>query len=263
MGFFSKLKCDECGKSSRLFINKLSDGCAEKLLCTDCLTDMHGYGFVEYQQKKGIKKVDYQQVCQYRDYYKAVTTNPDYSYDLKRAKEITTEHLDRLVLELSGLRINKNFITITGYEDLIVETKDVFAITINPVMKISGPLVGYLRISFFTNNPLVPYFATVVDGKVSVFSKKKKQFQQALNDSLTGYCGNLKYRIDSPDKIKDLVMQDANYSATINREHFMELLQDANLGTGDFYPDDLYELACKDDEWDVLLHKIMGYIFVR
>lgn len=263
MGFFSKLRCDECGKSSRIFINKFSDGYSEKLLCDDCLSKMHGYGFVEYQQKKGIKKVEYQKLCQYRYSYEAIINNQNYRYDLRNAKKLTTEQLELLVFELPGLRINKNFITITGFEDLIVETKDVFAITINPVIKITGPLVGYLSISFFTNNPLIPYFSTVIDGKVSVFSKKKKQFEQAISDSLMGYCRNLRYRIDSPDKIKSLVMQDANYSATINREGFVELLKEADLGIGYFNTDELYELSCKDKEWDKSLHAAMGYIFVK
>lgn len=263
MGFFSKLRCEACGKESRLFMNKFSDGYSERLLCDDCLSKIHAKGFVEHQQKMVSGKVEFKKLYQYKDYYNSVVNNENYRYDLSNVKELATEHLDLLVFELPGLRINKNFITISGREDLIVETKDVFAITITPVAKFSGPLLGYNKITFFTNNPLVPYFATVYDGKTAMFLNKRKEFKRALNDALTGYCRNLRYGIVSSDELGKILKHDVNYSAAIPKNNLESLLTESMLNIGAFDAEDLYNSTLIDDGWDEQLHTDMGYLVVR
>lgn len=261
MGLFSKLRCEECGTESRWSINKFSNGYSEKLLCDDCLLKMHSKGFSKYCQRVGSNKVEYQKLFQYKAYYDTVVNNENYRYNSSDAKDLTAE--DLLVFEVGGLRINKNFITISEYQDLVVETKDVFAITISPVIAFSGPLLGCIRIAFFTNNPLIPCFATIVDKMPSKLFNKATEFDAILHNALVGYCGNLKYRIDSPENLEELVMRDTNYSATMPKDKLIGLLRGVNIGIGIFDAESLYNASTSENNWDLPLHTDRGYVFIR
>lgn len=265
MGLFSKLKCSKCGKESRLDIREFLDGQIKKPICENCLAKMHVTGFLKYCDYLGIEEVSYPMLESYSEHYDAIVNNPKYHYSFttEEKNELSIEYMESITHDI-GVSINNNWIAIPGFQDLLIETKDIFAVTIDSVSKFSDTFTEAIMISFFSNNPMIPYFAVLSAGKVKFFSisLKAKKYRDAVISILEDGCENLKYEIVSSGKLRKMVKMDEDYSSQIDKKELLDLLSSVSGGYGKFNPKRIAGQIPKDYAWIRKLDMDMGNTFI-
>ena len=60
-----------------------------------------------------------------------------------------------------------------------------------------------MKLSFFTKDPMIPYFATyyIFETNHILSNKKRKIIKENIADIINGCCTQLKYKIDTPAKL--------------------------------------------------------------
>jgi len=211
-----KHTCSECGQASKFTQSFLIDDVQIKNLCDNCLISMGLYGFAVY--RNDIKMpCKYHELSDYRDMLEIIKDRsseyPCFTFNSEFDKNFHTEMCLSHQLNMSGILINKEYVSITRYSDLKVKTEDIIAVTMDSVSSAMSIGHSYTKVSFFTNNPMIPYFATIVSFKckTTLSSKREKQMNESLRQALTAYCFNLKYEIDSPKKVCKCIKKDTSF----------------------------------------------------
>lgn len=71
-----------------------------------------------------------------------------------------------------------------------------------------------MKLSFFTKDPMIPYFATyyIFETNHILSNKKRKIIKENIADIINGCCTQLKYKIDTPAKLLKKIRWSFNYN---------------------------------------------------
>lgn len=253
MKLFEKHYCFNCGQSAGTFPKEYGQKPERKYLCENCQDKMHIRGFEDYRMDISKFNRDFNMSMAYSEYYNRII-NDESNYVFNE------EFTERLTLEIGRLVLNKNFISVGGYKDLLIDTSDVIAVIIEKDYKYSGTFHEGLCVTVFTNNPLVPHVSGFVTGRVKLFSfsLKAKELRQQITGWFVENCPNLRYGVSTAAQLKKEIKQDNGYNGGYSKKEIVYVLNDASTNSGCFKAKNIIKAA----EFNPIVHKInldMGY----
>lgn len=257
MGLFSKKTyvCDKCGKEFETRLGILGTICGECVIKEEkekkaLESVVKGYNkyyndvlFKSYssdQMKEIIEhrenllgklqsevEISKEEIAVAGDNYKSLTDD--------QAADILIRSTKVSVTEQFGAAYTKDFFVLTNYENVIIDTKDIFAVgyTTDARSHIDSHEVALCAI--FTNDPYVPVFPMVVVLKKGFFElSKSKEGRALLNELFETRCPNLKYPVGDIRDLKKQIKQEGVVKGNLETKFMMDIINSASAGTGIF-----------------------------
>ena len=217
MGFILKDTCGRCGavaRNTEMFSTKSKE---YKVLCQECLEKMGVNGFTQYR-KNISEQVTYEDILKYEQMRDSIMSRsrsyPMMVLDENFDKEYTPGMYKTNQTVIGAVCITPDYIAHLDYPNLVIMPSDVIAVTMETSYDFNYINAEVIKISFFTKNPLVPYFTTfyAFKTKISLSNKKQKTIKANVIDVINGCCTGLKYEINTPSKVLKKVRWDFSYN---------------------------------------------------
>lgn len=262
MGFFSKkvYTCAICGKevSSRL---PLGD-----FVCDECMKKYRVQGYIDYRNDLSsftapipeIPFEDYEKIAAKRDRIlekycradKITREELEYARDnyKKMSRDQITDFIERMldsIIIIYGLGCGLGhgstgcFYVLSKYDDVVVDTEDIFAVGFTSDLKLEFSKTGEVILcAVFTNDPHVPVFPVVYFGKRGLFEAfKSKKGREAVKFIFNTMCPNLKYPVDDLKQLKKIIKESDHIEGNLDKEFMLDKISDARTGSGIFKTD--------------------------
>lgn len=275
MGLFSKktYTCSQCGKEYEARIN------LGESLCSNCQQKEKEAkkavsGYVEYgriigrnysgdeleaiakhrdgilEKYRNMDTITKKELEEAGDNYKKLSEN--------EAIDIYKKALNASVNTTLGALSTSNFYYLTTFNDVVVDTKDVFAVGYTSDLKTSNAYKENILCAVFTNDPYVPVFPVGYSASIGLlsFSLKSKEGRQGVEFIYGSECPNLAYPVTDLKKLKKMIKQDGT-KGNIDVSSMLDYISDARSGSGMFNTKDM-SLHIRDASWNKLA--TYGYI---
>ena len=251
MGLFSKkiVTCVKCGKECEEMFAK------QNYLCHECTmakikreTDLIGY--IDYTYTMGGKKPTEEQLEQIEQHRirimekyrlpKGITRN-ELAWAADNHRKLNEQQIADILIRYSlssmrsaeGIDFTSNFFILTGYQGVVVDVEDIFAIGLISDHRCNKLQRGTDTIlcAVFTNDPYIPAFPIrytfplrMMQGELAESKEGRAQITAAYND----FCPNLTYPIVSVQELRDLVAKVENVRGKISKQFMGKLLSEAS-----------------------------------
>lgn len=257
MGLFSKKKytCSKCGKEFEKRINLNGS------FCDDC-----------YKKESDEKKSLLSQINGYNEYHKDLFFEDYSSEDMKKIIEHKNRLLEKFKIsngiskdELQNVSYNyhkltdeeaikvlervsnsmvsvtlgsvygKGFFIPSGYDNVIVDANDVFAVAYTSDYKLQSTTSEVILCAVFTNDPYIPVFPMIYLGKIGAFElTKSKKGRQSVEIEFNNMCHNLKYPVMDLKHLKKQIKQENCVNGNLELKFMLDRIFDASTSSGIF-----------------------------
>lgn len=285
MGLFSKKDyvCEKCGKTFTKRINlngNICDECFQSEIderanlenpvkgYVDYARDIFGFGkeytleeladiannrktiMDKYKKDDGITK---QELRSASSDYKQLSES--------EAIDIATRALASTYSTTLGAAYANGFFVPTTQDGIIVDAEDVFAAVYTGNIKVNNAgnsKVEVLLCLLFTNDPYVPVFPMIYQGKKSFFElSKSKKGREGLSGLLEAMCPNLTYTVDDAKLLKKCIKAEGTVHGNLSVDFVLEQIDKATSGKGIY---DFLKITDKSGQKSKEILNKMGYM---
>jgi hypothetical protein len=243
MGLFSKktLVCETCGKE---YDARIAVG---EHICPDCRKrkekkQAEVQGYLNYSYAAGLRVYSEQDLDNIiahrqeilekydsepkltRDEFRAAGDNYKKLSD-EEAFEILKAKANTEIFDHVGSSLTSFFFVPTGYEKIVVDTKDIFAVGYLSDVNIESKGNEVILCALFTNDPYVPVIPLAVIGHLGFFEfSKSKKGRAHVESMLELLCPNLTYPVQELKKLKKQIKADGSVKGNIDYKFMLDLI---------------------------------------
>lgn len=257
MGLFSKSErtCSHCGNTYKALVD-LNNG-----LCNECyaeseakkrelLASVRGYNSYNYrlniQDYNGfeLEPIVARKAKLVEKFRRPVMITRSEIMDAgENYKRLTDEQAEDILIRALASSINStlgaayagNFFVLAGYDNVIVDVEDVFAVGFASDHKLNVGTDEAILCAIFTNDPYIPAFPMIYIGKTGFFElTKSKKGRKEVKEMFEAMCPNLTYPIDEIKILLKQVKKEGSVKGNIDKALMLKLLDNANYSSGVF-----------------------------
>jgi hypothetical protein len=134
-----------------------------------------------------------------------------------------------------GAAYSGYFFVPTGFDKMIVDAQDVFAVGYTGTTKYEAAGSEVLMCAFFTNDQYVPVFSMIYVGKLGFFElSKSKSGRAAIENAFSVICPNLTYPVQDLKNLKKQIKADGNVKGNIDLKFMLNEISNASSDVGVF-----------------------------
>lgn len=252
MGFFSKktVTCERCGKEYEVRISLGANICPE---CQEKQrkAEMAVQGYVDYARKLSLPAYTTEQLEEIVVRRQQIMEKYRMTQGISKAelmsasdnyKKLSDEQAADVLIRTSrssvsttlGATHSGQFFCLTDFDQVIVDTQDVFAIGLKTAYGIQCEGEAILCV-IFTNDPYVPVFPVVYTGKLGFFElTKSKKGRESVANMFYRMCPNLTYQIQDLKQLKKQIKEDGAVKGNMEQKKMLNFISDATSDTGIF-----------------------------
>lgn len=281
MGLFSKKTyvCEKCGKTYEKRINlngNFCDACWEIELdlqeelrkevggYCDYATDAMYKDYTSEEMKPiiahknallekfkltdGISRAELQQAS---DNYRKLTD--------EEAADVLVRTARTSMMNTIGAAYTDSFFVPTGYDDVIVDANNVFAVGFSSDTRLkAGTYNEVILCAVFTNDPYIPVFPMVYLGQKGLFELvKSKAGRASVAAEFESICPNLTYPVCDIKALTKTVKKEDDVRGNIEKKAMLDFLFSASVGNNIFNTKKMYsELSPKSAK----MMESLGYL---
>ena len=245
---FGRKTCEQCGANSRLDFFEFGTDRNKKYYCENCLKQGGLVNCARYYQDYFVTCPDYQYLSQLKNY----------SESNQNCRSDSNAQTKKFFV-LGELTLNRDFICINRYENLVVKTDDVVAVSVDKIDSLSGSGIEALRILFITDNKLVPCFYTIYAGKRNFFSNKASATRTLIQEIIDDCCKKLKYPVDTLSKTTKAIKRSPSTDLSYDKKIILNCLSNAELNILSFSKDFINDYNLAQGNWAIRLNENTDY----
>lgn len=263
MGILSKKDyvCEKCGRTFQKRINLNGN------ICDECYNNdyqarksLEGEisGYIDYARNvlfKTYNADEMSQIISHKNYRLNKFSNPNginaamLTDAGNNYKKLSNEQAAEIVWRIGNSNISSTmgavysgtFFVPTGYDEIIVDAADVFAVGYTSDYKLKIEDGEAILCAVFTNDPYVPVFPMLYVGKKGMFemvkSKKGRESVGALFESM---CPNLTYPVGDIKNLKKQIKQEGIVRGNVDMQLILTQISNASASAGIFDTKKMY-----------------------
>lgn len=255
MGLLSKNErvCAHCGNTCKAFADSQAEFCkscheeSEKLR-KELLAAVEGYD--AYRNKLECKRYsgfELAPIIEHKEKLVEKFTRPlvisreEIEQAGNNYRSLTDEQAQDILIRANAASVSSslgavytdNFFVLTGYNNVIVDAADVFAVGIGTASGVNAGLYEEaILCAVFTNDPYIPVFPIVFVGKTGWVSSKSKKGREGVKAVFEAMCPNLTYPVEEIKALKKRVKNEDEVKGNISKELMLKALGATWLGEG-------------------------------